>query len=162
MYNSFTFILHPSYIYHYEFKRLIQIPLDIFDIFETNAQADKIGADTSGNLIFSVKLAVCGCGGMNGKTARIANVGKVAEELQAFDEFLACFHAAFDAKAEDRACAFGEIFLGACIIGVTLQSGIFDPTDFGMLLKIFGNGLRVLHVTFHAQAEGFNALNGLP
>ena len=76
--------------------------------------------------------------------------------------FCACLRAAFDAKAKDRACAFRQIFLGAVVIGMTLQAGIFDPTDFGMLLKKFGNGLRVLHVTFHAQAQGLNALNGLP
>jgi hypothetical protein len=30
---------------------LIEIPLDVFEVFETNAQADEIGADASGDLL---------------------------------------------------------------------------------------------------------------
>jgi hypothetical protein len=92
---------------------LIQIPLDVFEVFETNAQADEIGADASGDLLFFAELAVRGGGGVNGETARITDIGEVAEELQAFDELLACFCAAFDTEAEDRACALGQILLGA-------------------------------------------------
>ena len=54
---------------------------------------------------------MCGGGGVNGKAARIAHVGEVAKELQAFDELPACFCATFDSKAEDRACALGRYFL---------------------------------------------------
>ena len=32
-------------------KALDQIPLDVFEIFETNAQADEIWADASGDLL---------------------------------------------------------------------------------------------------------------
>ncbi len=53
--------------HHSAFERLIQIPENIIDIFETNAQADEIRADACGNLIFRAQLAVCGGGGMNGK-----------------------------------------------------------------------------------------------
>ena len=45
---------------------------------------------------------------------------------------------------------------------MALEARIFDPADFGMRLKIFGNGLRVLHVTVNAQVEGFEPEQGLP
>ncbi|MFN8412059.1 MAG: hypothetical protein U0Z26_06695 [Anaerolineales bacterium] len=56
---------------------------------------------------------------MNSETARITDVGKVAEELQAFDKLLASFCAAFDAEAKDCTSALGKIFLGAGVIRVT-------------------------------------------
>ena len=88
-------------------ERLLQIPLDVFEVFETNAQADEIGADASRDLLFFAELAVRSGGRVNGETARITDIGEVAEELQVFNEFPACFRAAFDSKSEDCACAFG-------------------------------------------------------
>src|SRR5271157_4398770 len=143
-------------------KRLIEIPQNIINIFEANTQANKVRADTSRKLIFGSQLTVrCRCR-MNGKTLRVADVGKVAEELQAFDEPLAFFHAAFDTKAENGARTFRQILFGACIIGMTLEAGIFDPTNLWMLFKIFGNSLCILNVTFYAQTQRLDALNSLP
>ena len=86
---------------------MIEIPLDVFEVFETNTQADEIGTHACGALLFLIELTVRGGGWVNCETARIAHVGKMAEELQAFDELLARFCAAFDSKAEDRANALG-------------------------------------------------------
>ena len=85
---------------------LIQVPQNIINIFETNAQADEVRADSSTDLLFFIELTVCGCGRMNCQRSRVADVGKVTEKLQTFDELLACFCAAFDSKAEDCASAF--------------------------------------------------------
>ena len=65
---------------------MIEIPLDVFEVFETNAQADEIRTDAGSDLLFFGQLAVSGSGRVNGETARIANVGEVAEQLQAFNE----------------------------------------------------------------------------
>ena len=74
---------------------------DVLNIFEPHAQPDKIVGDSGGELRFRGKLAV-GCSRrMDGKTLRVANIGKMAEELQAFDEFLPCFHAALDSEPKD-------------------------------------------------------------
>jgi len=143
-------------------KRLIQIPLDVFEIFETNAQADEIRTDASGDLLFFGQLAVSGGSGMNGERAGITNVGKVAEELQAFNELLARGCTALDTEPENRTCAFGQILLGAVVVWVALEPRIFDPADFRMFLKEFSNGLRVLHVTIHAQVEGLKPEQSLP
>lgn len=149
-----SFILHNSSL---RVKRLFQIPLDVFEVFKTNAQADEIGADASGDLLFFAELAVRSGGGVNGETARITDVREVAEELQAFDELPACFCASFDAETENCACALGKILLRARMIGMALESRVFDPANLRVFLKIFGNGLRVLHVTVNAQVEGFES-----
>ena len=97
---------------------------------------------------------------MDGQAFGIAYVGQVAEELQAFDEFPASFRAALNAKAQDRAGTLGEVFLGALIVRMALQAGVFDPTDPGMLLQEFGHRLGILHVLVHPQAECLDALDG--
>ena len=66
---------------------MIQIPLEVFNVFETNAQADEIRVGARADLLLASELAVrCG-GGVNGKTAGIADIGNMAEELQSVDEF---------------------------------------------------------------------------
>src|SRR5512137_1708813 len=82
-------------------QRLIQVPENIVDLLETNAQADKIGADASADLLFGAQLAVGGGSRMDGQAFGIPDVCQVTEELQALDELLPGFRAAFDAKTED-------------------------------------------------------------
>ena len=122
----------------------------------------KSGVTPADTCSSSRQLAVGGGGGMDGQALGIAHIGQVAEELQAFDEFLAGCRAALDAEAQDRAGALGEVFLGALVIGMALEAGIVDPTDLGMLLEEFSHGLGVLDMPVDAQAEGFEALEGLP
>ena len=84
----FTGIFQLSPLSHYgrgeeakclRIERLIEIPQNIINIFETNTQANEVGADTRRDLIFGTELTVrCRCG-MNGKTLRVADVGKVTE-----------------------------------------------------------------------------------
>src|SRR4030067_3664552 len=143
-------------------ERLIEIPQDIVNVFETNAQTNEIGADACGDLLLFCELAVrCGRG-MNSEALCIADVCKMAEELQAFDELFPCFHAAFDPESENGARAFRQVFLCAVVVRMVLKPGIFHPFDLWMIFKIFRNSLCILHMAFDAQAEGLNALNGLP
>ena len=105
-------------------------------------------------------MAVGGSGGMDGHALCIAHVGKVAEELQAFDKLPAGFRPALDAEAQDRAGTFGEVFLGALVIGMAFQARVFDPADLGVLLQPFSHYLGVMDVQVESQAECFDALAG--
>ena len=64
-----------------------------------------------------------GCGGMNGKAFRVADIGQVAEQLQIVDKFLASFHAAFDPEAQNRTSAFGQILLGVFMVRMAAKLG---------------------------------------
>ena len=100
--------IHPSYFILHPFlaERLIQIPENVINIFETNGQADEVRADAGRKLIFGSQLAVCRGRRMNGKTLCIADVREMAEELQVFDEFLPGFYAALDSEPKDSTGAF--------------------------------------------------------
>ncbi len=73
-------------------QRLIQIPENIFDIFQANGQTNEIGADACGELFFVGKLGVGCAGGMDGERFGVAEVGDVAEELQVVNEILRLPH----------------------------------------------------------------------
>ena len=90
-----------SFRFHPLRKRLIKIPQDILDILDAYTQADKIRADARGNLFISIELAVRSRGRMNCKALDVADIGEMAEQLQAFDELPARLHSAFDAKSKD-------------------------------------------------------------
>ena len=139
---------------------MIQIPQDIFDVFETDAQAHKVGCDAGAGLLFRRELAVRRAGGMNRQALGIAHVRQVAEELKVVDKVAPRFQPALDAKAQNRAGAFGQILFRGGIVRMTLEAGIGDPTDPGMLFQELGHGLRVLDVALHAQAERFQRLAG--
>src|SRR5512132_1607340 len=96
------------------------------------------------------------CCRMNGETLCVAHVREMTEELQAFDEFLAGFHAAFNPKPKNGARSFRQILLCALVVGMALQTRIENPANLGMLFQAFRNRLCVLYMAIHAQAEGFD------
>src|ERR1035437_5568586 len=102
-------------------QRLIQIPQNVIDILDTNAQAHEVSTDARRGLLLRCELTVCGAGRMDGQTLGIAHVGHMAEQLQAVDEFITRFRAAFDAESQYRTRTFGKISLGALMIWVALQ-----------------------------------------
>ena len=97
---------------------MIQIPQNIFNIFQSNAQTDEIRADTGGELFGFGELRVGGAGGVDRHGLYIAQVGNMAKELQVINEPCACFPSAVDAEAEHGAGSFGEIFFGFFVIGM--------------------------------------------
>ncbi len=143
-------------------ERLIQVPEDVLDVLGADAEADEIGADASGGLLFGRELAVGGCGGVDGEGACVADVGEVAEEVEAFDESLASRGTALDAESEDGAWSLWKIAFGSEMVWVGFEAWVFDPADLGVFFEKFRDGLGVLDVTIHAEGEGFDSLKGLP
>ena len=82
-------------------QRAVEIPQDIFNIFEANRKADQVRSDAAGELVFFGKLLVGCAGGMDNQTACISDVCEMGEKLNVVDDRLACFVAAFDAKGKD-------------------------------------------------------------
>ena len=92
-------------------QRLVQIPQDVLNVFNADAEADEVGRDASCDQLVFGELAVGRAGWVNGQALGVTDVGDVAKELQVVDEVLACCLTALDAKAEDRARALGQYFL---------------------------------------------------
>ena len=101
-------------------QRLVQVPEDVFDVLQADAQADEVGADTGCGHLLGRQLAVGGAGRVDGQALGIADVGEVAEELQVVDELLPGFDAALDAKAEDRARTLRQVLLGQLMVRMAL------------------------------------------
>ena len=131
---------------------LVEVPEDIFDIFGADGKAHEIGSDTGARLLFFVELTVGSDGGVDGEGLGVADVGQVAEELQGFNELLASFSAAFDAKTEDGPGAFGQEFLASCAIRAAFEAGVSHPGDFGVFLEPFGDLLGIGDMAIDAQA----------
>ena len=107
LHSSFMLLIHAFR------QRLVQVPQDVFDIFDADAQADEIGRHAGGDLFLLAQLAVGGGGGMDGQALGIAHVGQVAEQLQALDE-ASCRLPAPPLMPKPRIAPgpFGQVFLG--------------------------------------------------
>src|SRR5581483_3553984 len=62
-------------------QRLIEIPPQVLDVFETDAEANKIGRNARAELLIRCQLAVGGARRVNGETFGIAHIGKMTKEL---------------------------------------------------------------------------------
>lgn len=87
-------------------QSLIQIPKNILNILNPDAQADKIGGNARACLLLLVQLAVCGSRWMNGQAFCIADIRQMAEEFEAFDKPLPCVSPTFYAKTQNCTSAF--------------------------------------------------------
>ncbi len=143
-------------------ERLIEIPQNIFNFFDTDAQPHKVGCDSGARLLIRIELAVRRACRMNRQTLCIADVREVAEEFEPIDKVAPRIQATFDAKAENRARTFRQIFFRERVIGVALETWVCNPTDSRMLFQEFRDVLRVAHVAVHSQTQCFQSLQEQP
>ncbi len=143
-------------------QRLVQIPQDIVDIFQTDAQTDKVGSDAGGEHLVFVELAVRGGDRVDGQALGVAYIGKMAQELEVVDKLFAGLDSSFDAKTEDGAVALGQIFLGPFVVGVVLEARVHHPTDSLVFGEIFCYPLCVGAMAIHAQAQRLDPLQRGP
>ena len=85
--------LRPYVIGRLRPQGLIEIGEKVFDILDTNGEADEVRCDAGSELLFRAELLVGRCGGMYRKRLGIADVGQMTEKLQVIDEFAAGFEA---------------------------------------------------------------------
>ena len=110
-------------------QRLIQIPDQIFHIFQANREPDQLGRDAGGGLLGRAELLVRGRRRMDHQAARVAHVCQMRKDFQLVDEPLARFVAALHAERKNGARAFGRVFLGQRVVGARGQRRILDPLD---------------------------------
>ncbi|MGY4328888.1 hypothetical protein ACVWWG_003305 [Bradyrhizobium sp. LB7.2] len=105
---------------------------------------------------------ICRCvvdAGWRGQRLGIADIDQARDQLQRIVEGLSCFHAALDAKGEQRGRVAVEIFLHQRIIGTVRETGVVDPGDARVLTQEFGDLAGILAVALHAQRHGLDALD---
>ena len=115
---------------------------------------------TPGELLLGdVELAVRGGRRVDREAAHVADVGEVAEQLEAVDEVLAGLEAALDAERDDRALAVaaGTSAPRSCH-GLDSRPGYVDPLDLVARLEPLRDRERVLRVALHAQAQRLETL----
>ena len=70
--------------------------------------------------------------------------------------------AALDAEDDHRAAFAAQIFAIERVLRIAGQAGIAHPLDRRVALQVFGGGQGVFAMAFHAQRQGFDALQGDP
>src|SRR5690606_27576025 len=86
-------------------ERLIEVPQDVVDVFQTDGQTHIVGRHARQRLFFLAQLRVRRRGWMNGERTRVTDVRQVREQLQVVDKGAPGLASALDAKADDRARA---------------------------------------------------------
>src|SRR5215469_196774 len=79
-------------------QRLGEIVDDVGGRLDTDRQPHELLADAGGLELLGIHLLVRGRGRMDHQCLGIADIGKMADHAQAFDEFLPCSAAALDAE----------------------------------------------------------------
>ena len=97
---------------------------------------------------------------MNRQTLGISDIGHMAVQLEAVNEFLTRGPATLDLKAHDRAGSERQILLGLFMVRAVGQSGKSHGMHTGMTLQKLGDLLGVCDVAFHAQAQRLNPEQG--
>ena len=106
-----------------------------------------------------VELAVRRARGVDREAAHVADVGEVAEQLEAVDEVPARLDAALELEREDRALARWAGTSSARVVPLArLQARVRDPLDLVARLEPLRDRERVLRVPLHAQAQRLQAL----
>ena len=103
-----------------------------------------------------------GAGGVNHQAAAVADVGQVAEHLEAFDKGLPLGPAALEVKAEHRTGAARQQPLRQRVAGVALQQRVPDPRHQRLTAEERHHLLGIAHMARHAQRQGLNALQDQP
>ncbi len=84
---------------HSHIQRLVEIPKNVVDVFEANAEAHEIIRHAGADLLVGRELRMRGAGWVNCQRLGIADVGHMAEHLQVVDELSTCFTPTLNAEA---------------------------------------------------------------
>src|SRR6185369_3381151 len=84
-------------------QRLSEIVDDIRGRLDADREADQLLADPGLGELVGIHLLMGGRGGMNDQRLGIADIGEMADQLQALDELAARGPAALDAERDDGA-----------------------------------------------------------
>src|SRR2546421_7810089 len=139
-------------------QRLIDVPENIIERFESDRQPDHFRRNTGGTLLFFVELAMRGRRRMNDQRLGIADIGQMRQELDRLDESHAGRGASFDAKSKDASRTSREVALRQRLVAISLQQRVADPVDTGMRSEMPSDGQCRLTVAWHAQVQRLDPL----
>src|SRR6202158_6568308 len=110
-------------------QRLIDVPEEIIERFQSDRQPNHFRRNTSGALLFFVQLTMRRRRRMNDQRLGIADIGQMREELDRLDESHAGRGAAFNAKGKDASRTLWKVALRQRLVSVSLQQRVADPID---------------------------------
>ncbi len=139
-------------------QSLIEILDDVVDMFEADAEADRLGANARSSLLLGGHLAVGGRGGMAAQRARVADIDEPLDQAERIVKRLGRLEAALDAESEQRRRAAAEVFLRQRVIRAVREAGVVDPGDARVGAQEIGDAAAVFDMALHAQRDGLDAL----
>src|SRR5580698_470709 len=101
-------------------QRLIDVPEDIIERFQSDRQPYHFRCNTGGALLFFVELAMRRRRWMNNQCLGIADIGQMRQELDRLDKSHAGRGASFDAKSKDASRTSWEVALRQCLVAIAL------------------------------------------
>ena len=134
-------------------KCLIEVGEDVVDVLDPDREPHRILRYARGRQLLLVQLRMSrGCI-VDRKRLGIADVGQVAEELQALDELAPALPSSLDAEADQASVAAREDSVGDRLVRARLQTRIVDPGRARMLLEVPGNRECVLGVALDPERQ---------
>ena len=144
-------------------QRLVQVPNDVFNVFQTHRNADQVLANTASGQLLSGQLLVRGRTRVQHQGTRVTNVRQVACQLQRTDE-LATDQAAgrllgaLDTEGEHGTDTQRQQLLRALVVRVVFQASVVHVGDTLILNQPVHNLLSIRQVRVHALRQGLNTL----
>ena len=137
-------------------QSLREVGDDVFDVFNTDAEANQVRSNACFDELFIGKLTVRVACRVQHAAAGIGHVSHDADQLEAVHELDGLFTTALDAERENAAReAALELLLGKFIVLVAFEAGVVDPSHLRVVLEELGAGESVFAVTRHAEVKRF-------
>src|ERR1700676_4794560 len=105
-------------------QRLIDVPEDIIERFQSDRQPNHFRRNTGGALLFLVELAMRRRRRMDDQRLGIADIGQMRQELDRLDESHAGRGASFNAKSKDASRTSREVALRQRLVAISLQQWV--------------------------------------
>ena len=118
---------------------------DVFDIFDTHAEADEVRCNACFDELFVGELTVRVACRVQHAATGVGHVGHDADHLETIHELDGLFTTAL------------ELLLGECVVRAVFEAGVVDPSHLRVVLEELGAGESVFAVTRHAEVQGFEA-----
>lgn len=146
-----------SYLSHL-FESLFQVGDDVFDILDTDAEANQVRSDACFDELFIAQLTVRVASRVQHAAAGIGHMSHDANHLEAIHELDALVATTLDAERKHAARkATLKLFLGQGVVLVVFEAGVIDPGDLRVLLEPLGASKSVFAMARHAEVERFEA-----
>ena len=139
-------------------QSLREVGDDVFDIFNTDAEADQVRCNACFDELFVAELTVRVACRVQHAAAGVGHVGHDANHLETVHELDALFTTTLDTKRQDAAREPAlELLLGEFVVLIAFEACVVDPSHLRVVLEELGAGESVFAVTRHAEVECFEA-----